>query len=127
MIESDVLRQILLCLIALVFAVLAVRTLVTPQKVADELGYELKPPNGHSELFAIYFGLWLVSAAIAVFAAMRVEQAVLGDIVAALVLAQPLGRVVAAVRFGMPRGSLLAFFALEVVGGALLLVVRPSG
>ena len=43
-----------------------------------------------------------------------------------LVLAQPLGRSVALVRFGMPRGSLLAFFALELVGGLLLLVVRPS-
>ena len=127
MIESDVARQVLLGLTALTFVVLAVRTVLTPDAVAAELGYALSRPNGYSELHAIYFGLWLVSAGLCGFAAIRIADAVLGDIVAALVLAQPLGRLVALPRFGMPRGPLLAFFVLELVGGGLLLLVRPSG
>lgn len=126
MIESDIIRQILLCLTALTFLVLAVRTVFSPAKVASELGYTLVGANGHSELYAIYVGLWIASAALAFFAAARVGDALLGDIVAMLVLAQPFGRCIALVRHGMPRGPLLAFFALEVVGGVLLLAVRPS-
>jgi hypothetical protein len=126
MIDSDLTRQVLLCLTALTFLVLAVRTVFSPEKVASELGYTLVGANGHSELFAIYVGLWIASAALSVFAAMRVGDALLGDIVAMLVLAQPFGRCVALIRYGMPRGPLLIFFALEVVGGVLLLAVRPS-
>jgi hypothetical protein len=126
LIESDLARQVLLCLTALTFLVLAVRTVFSPEKVAFELGYTLGGANGYSELFAIYFGLWLASAALALFAAARVDDPLLGDIVALLVLAQPFGRCVALVRFGMPRGPLMVFFALEVVGGLLLLAVRPS-
>ena len=126
MIEHDLTRQILLCLTALTFLVLAVRTVFTPQKVASELGYTLVGANGHSELYAIYVGLWIASAALAFFAAVRVGDALLGDIVAMLVLAQPFGRCIALIRYGMPRGPLLVFFALEVVGGVLLLIVRPS-
>lgn len=126
MIESDLIRQALLCLVALVFLVLAARTVSSPDKVAAELGYTLTAPNGHSELHAIYFGLWSATGALAILAAVRIDDALLGDIVAVLVLSQPVGRVVALARFGMPRGALRAFFALEVVGGLLLLAVRPS-
>jgi hypothetical protein len=126
MIESDFTRQVLLCLTALTFLVLAARTAFSPEKVAAELGYRLDAPNGYSELYAIYFGLWVATGALAIYAALRADQALPGDIVATLVLAQPVGRGVALVRFGMPRGSLLAFFALELVGGLLLLAVRPS-
>ena len=127
MFESDVIRQVLLALTGLVFILLALRTLITPLKVADELGYSLNGVNGYSEIFAIYFGLWLVSGALALFAAARIEDALLGDFVALLVLAQPLGRLVGAMRYGMPQGALLGFFALEVIGGVLLLLVRPAG
>jgi hypothetical protein len=126
MIDSELARQILLSLTALVFLVLAVRTLVAPDKVAEELGYRLTGVNGYSEIFAIYFGLWVASAALATLAAVRIEQALLGDIVALLVLGQPLGRLIAMLRFGSPQGALRAFFALELVGGLLLLWVRPS-
>jgi hypothetical protein len=126
MIESDIARQVLLCLTALTFVALAIRTLFVPDKVASGLGYTLGGANGYSEIHAIYFGLWLASGALAVFAAMRIHDALLGDIVAFLVLAQPVGRIVALVRYGMPRGALLGFFALEAVGGLLLLAVRPA-
>lgn len=124
MIESELARQVLLGLVALAFLALALRTLIQPDAVAAELGYRLERPNGYSELFAIYVGLWIATAGLAVYAALHVRDVRYGDAVALLILAQPLGRLLAAPRFGWPRGPLLGFFLLEVVGGGLLLLVR---
>ena len=125
MIESDIARQILLALTALVFLVLAVRSWWLPDTVANELGYSVSGPNGYSELHAIYVGLWLAHAGLGVWAALQIDQAVFGDVLALLILGQPLGRLIAVPRFGWPRGPLLAFFALELAGGMVLLLVRP--
>lgn len=126
-IENDLARQILLGLTAAVFALLAVRSAWVPARVARELGYTLHGANAYSELHAIYVGLWLAHAALGGWAMLHVDQALLGDILALLVLGQPLGRLIALPRYGWPQGPLLAFFALEVVGGAALLCVRPAG
>ena len=127
MLESDLVRQVLLGLTALVFLILALRTWWLPDTVVRELGYEVRDANGYSELHAIYVGLWLMHAALGLWAALHVDQAVLGDILALLILGQPLGRLIAAPKFGLPRGPLLAFFVLEVAGGLALLAVRPGG
>lgn len=127
MFESDLARQVLLGLTALVFLILALRTWWVPDQVARELGYAIQDANGYSELHAIYVGLWLAHAALGVYAVVHVDQAVLGDILALLILGQPLGRLVAVPRHGLPRGPLLVFFALEVIGGMALLAVRPGG
>ncbi len=126
MFESDLTRQVLLALTALVFLILALRTWWVPDQVARELGYGVSDANGYSELHAIYVGLWLAHAALGVFAFVHVDQAVLGDILALLILGQPLGRLIAIPRHGLPSGPLLVFFSLEVVGGLALLVVRPE-
>lgn len=126
MVESDLARQVLLGLTALVFLILAVRTWWVPDQVASELGYGVGDANGYSELHAIYVGLWLAHAALGVYAVVHVDQAVLGDILALLILGQPLGRLIAVPKHGLPGGPLLAFFALEVVGGLALLMVRPG-
>lgn len=126
MIANELPREILLWLIAAVFALLALRTWWTPQAVARELGYAISDRNGWSELHAIYVGLWLAHALLAGYAALHVQTAVLGDAVALLILGQPLGRLIAAPRHGLPRGALFAFFLLELVGGLLLLVLRPG-
>ncbi|MBK8068950.1 MAG: DUF4345 family protein [Rhodanobacteraceae bacterium] len=127
MFESDLARQILLGLTAAVFALLALRSAWVPDSVARELGYTLDGANAYSELHAIYVGLWLAHAGLGLWAMLHVEQAVLGDILALLVLGQPLGRLLALPRHGWPQGPLLVFFALEVVGGVALLCVRPAG
>lgn len=127
MFASDLIRQCLLGATALVFFILAIRTWLVPAKVAEELGYQLTGANGHSELFAIYVGLWLASGAMAAVAAVHIQQPLLGDWVALLVLGQPLGRLLAIPRFGLPSGPLLGFFALEIIGGLALLAVRPTG
>ena len=126
MIHSDLVRRILLSLTALVFIVIAARGVFAPEQMAAGLGYVLTGPNGHSEFYAIYLGVWLATAALAILAAVRVRQPLIGDLVAMFVLAQPVGRLFALVRFGLPEGLLLAMFALEAFGGLLILGVRPS-
>jgi len=115
-----------LSLTALIFLVIAVRAVFAPEQMAAGLGYVLIGSNGYSEFYAIYFGIWLATAILAVFAAVRVRQPLIGDLVAMFVLAQPAGRLFALVRFGPPEGLLLAMFALEAIGGLLILCVRPS-
>ncbi len=126
MIHSDITRRILLYLTALVFVAIAVRAVIAPEQMASGLGYVLKGANGHSEFYAIYLGLWLATAILAILAAVRIRHSLIGDLVAMFVLAQPIGRLFALVSFGLPEGLLLAMFALETVGGLLILTVRPS-
>ena len=126
MIHSDLVRRILLSLTALIFIVIAARGVFAPEQMTAGLGYVLTGPNGYSEFYAVYLGVWLATAALAIVAAVRVRQPLIGDLVAMFVLAQPLGRLFALVRFGLPEGLLLAMFALEAVGGLLILGVRPS-
>lgn len=126
MIRNDIVRRTLLSLTALIFVVIAVRAVVAPEQMASGLGYVLTGPNGYSEFYAIYLGVWLATAILAILAAVRVRQALIGDLVAIFVLAQPAGRLFALSRFGLPEGLLLVMFALETVGGLLILSVRPS-
>lgn len=127
MIYSDLLRQILLAATALTFLGFALWALVRPNSLARVLGYELRSADGQSEFHAIYIGVFLGQFALSVLAAYRIADVVLGDLVAAFLLAQPLGRLIALIRFGAPSGVLRLLFALEAVGGVALLLVRPTG
>jgi Domain of unknown function (DUF4345) len=126
LVHSDIVRRILLVLTALIFIVIAVRAVFAPEQMASGLGYFLTGSNGYSEFYAIYLGVWLATAALAILAAVRIRQPLIGDLVAMFVLAQPVGRLFALVRFGLPEGLLLAMFVLEAVGGLLIFSVRPS-
>ncbi len=126
MIHSDIMRRTLLYLTALVFVVIAARAVIAPEQMASGLGYVLKGANGHSEFYAIYLGVWLATAILAILAAVRIRYSLIGDLVAMFVLAQPVGRFFALMRFGLPEGMLLGMFALETVGGLFILSVRPS-
>lgn len=127
MIYDDFLRQILLATTAATFLGFALWALIKPNSLARVLGYELRAPNGQSEFHAIYIGVFLGQFALCLLAAYRIEDYVLGDLVAVFLLAQPLGRLVALTRFGAPTGLLRLLFALEAVGGVALLLVRPTG
>lgn len=119
-------RQLLLGLTALVFTSLAVASLVMPHTMARGLGYSLDSVDALSEFRAIYVGLWLATAVLLVIALRRVQEAILGDLCAILVLGQTLGRMVSLMLDGMPSGKVLPMLLLEAIGGVALLVVRPS-
>lgn len=126
MIRNDIARKSLLIATAAIFLVIAVRAVAAPEAMASALGYALQNPNGYSEFLAIYLGVWVATAGLALLAALRIQEALLGDLVGMFVLAQPAGRLVALLKFGAPEGFLLAMFALEAVGGLLILGIRPS-
>jgi len=126
LVHNDTARRVLLSLTALVFIAIAMRAVFAPEQMASGLGYVLRGSNGYSEFYAVYLGVWLATAALAILAAVRIRQPLIGDLVAMFVLAQPAGRLFALVQSGLPEGMLLGMFALEAVGGLLILGVRPS-
>ena len=103
----------------------AMVALLDPDRIATMLGMLLVGVNGYSQFFAIYVGVRLATAALALLAARHGDQPILGDITAWFILAQPAGRLVAAFAVGLPQGLLLIVCGLEILAGGLLLVLRP--
>lgn len=126
MIYDDLIRQFLLSATALVFLFFCLWALIKPTLLASMLGYELKTPNSISEFHAIYVGVFAAQALLCCLAVTRVEDAIVGDLVAVFLLAQPLARLVAFFRKGIPIGFLRVLFILEIIAGLALLMVRPS-
>lgn len=126
MIRSTRTRQLLQLATGLVYLVIAGRVATMPDRFAHGVGYALQAPNGYSELFAVYIGVWGATAILAVVAARRANEPLLGDLLALFVLAQPLGRFLAAPFWGFPTGNLFGMFVLEIVGALALFAVRPS-
>jgi ABC-type thiamin/hydroxymethylpyrimidine transport system permease subunit len=126
MLRSSRVRQVLLGIVALVFAGIAVGSLVAPHEMAAGLGYRLDNVDALSEYRAIYVGLWLAHAALFVVALRRVEQALIGDLGALLVLGQVAGRLLSLALDGAPSARIWPMFLLEALGGLVLLAVRPS-
>ena len=126
MIKSDVNSQIFFGITAAGFVLIAMRALLSPEKMAAGLGYKLNAPNGYSELYAVYVGVWIATAVLALIAIYRIRDALLGDLLAIFVLAQPLGRLLALFKWGPPQGTLFVMFIVETIGGIALLLVRPS-
>lgn len=124
--RSSRLRRGLLAVAALVFAGIAVGSLVAPHKMATGLGYSLDSVDALSEFRAVYVGLWLATAVVFVVALRRIQQAILGDVCAILILGQTAGRLLSLLLDGVPSGTVLPMFVLEAIGGVALLVVRPS-
>lgn len=125
MIHDDFIRQLMLLATSMVFVAFALWATFRPKSLANMLGYTLSVPNGQSEFHAIYVGVFFAQTALCGLAAIRVSDAVLGDLVAFFLLAQPLGRLIAWPQFGAPQGIPRWLFALELVGGGALLLVRP--
>ena len=119
------LRYSLLRLIAIVSSLSALAALLDPDRVAGSMGMLLVGVNGYSQFFAIYVGVRLATAGLALLAARHGDQPLLGDITALFLLAQPAGRFVAAFAIGLPQGFLLVICGLELLGGLGLLALRP--
>ena len=124
--SSSRVRQVLLGVTALVFTGIAAGSLVAPHKMADGLGYSLDSVDALSEFRAVYLGLWLATAVLLVVALRRIQDAILGDLCAILILGQTVGRLVSLVLDGVPSGKVWPMFLLEAIGGVALLLVRPS-
>ena len=118
-------RASLLKLVALVCSLGALFALLDPDYVATQFGMLLVGVNGYSQFFAIYVGLRLATAVLALLAARHGDQPILGDITALFLLAQPFGHLVASFAIGLPQGIVLELCGLQLAGGITLLALRP--
>ena len=118
-------RGQLLKLVATASSLAALVAVLDPDRVATAMGLFLVGVNGYSQFYAIYVGVRLAIAGLALLAAGRGDQPILGDLVAFFLLAQPAGRLVAAFAIGLPHGSLLIVSGIELLAGLALLVLRP--
>ncbi len=120
------LRAQLLTVVAILSSLAALVALLDPDRVATAMGEFLVGVNGYSQFYANHVGTRLATAALALLAARRAHQPVLGDITALFILAQPAGRLIAAAFIGLPQGFLLALSGLELAAGFALLALSPA-
>ena len=121
------LRGQLLQLVATVSSLASRAALLDPDRIASAMGLFLVGVNGYSQFYAIYVGVRLATAGLALLAARHGDQPILGDLTALFLLAQPAGRLAAAFAIGLPTGVLLAVCAVELLAGLSLLALRPRG
>ena len=121
------LRGQLLQLVATVSSLASLAALLDPDRIASAMGLFLVGVNGYSQFYAIYVGVRLATAGLALLAARNGNQPILGDLTALFLLAQPAGRLAAAFAIGLPTGVLLAVCAVELLAGLSLLALRPRG
>jgi hypothetical protein len=119
------LRSQLLQVIATVNSLAALTAMLDPDRVAAVMGQFLVGVNGYSQFYAIYVGVRLATAGLALLAARRGDQPILGDLAALFILAQPLGRFIASFAIGLPQGLLFVVSGIEVLVGLALLLLRP--
>jgi hypothetical protein len=121
------LRGQLLQLAATASSLAALAAMLDPDRIANAMGVFLVGVNGYSQFYAIYVGVRLATAGLALLAARKGDLPILGDLAALLILAQPLGRLVAAFAIGLPTGSLFVICGIELAVGLALLLLRPQG
>ena len=124
-ITRDWARHQLLRLVATASSLAALVAMLDPDRIATAMGLFLVGVNGYSQFYAIYVGVRLAIAGLALLAARRGDQPLLGDLTALFLLAQPAGRLVAACAIGLPRGALLIICGVELLAGLVLLALRP--
>ena len=124
MLRSDAVRRVVLGVAAVVFVLIAVQAILRPDQLL--LGRHLDSIDSYNEFRAIYLGLWLATAVLLVIAAQRIREPVLADLGALLILGQVFGRVVSLLADGVPGPRVWGIFMLELLGGAAILLVRPS-
>jgi len=121
------LRTQLLRVIATASSLAALSAMLDPDRTAEAFGVFLVGVNGYSQFYAIYVGVRLATAGLALLAARQGDQPILGDLTALFLLAQPLGRLVAAFAIGLPQGLLFVVSGIELLAGLALLLLRPQG
>ncbi|WP_075794852.1 hypothetical protein [Massilia putida] len=121
------LRSRLLSACATAQSLAALAALLNPDWMADAMGLFLVGVNGYSQFYALYVGVRLATAGLALLAARQGDQPLLGDLAALFILAQPLGRFVAAFAIGLPQGLLFVVSGIELAVGLALIGLRPQG
>ena len=117
-------RRAILAVSALVFAAIAVTSLLDPHGAAATFDNRLESTNSLSEHRAIYVGLWLAHVVVLGWAAYRIDLLYLGDVAGLLILGQVVGRVLSVFLDGLPDSRLVPVAVAELAAGCLLFVTR---
>ncbi|MFD2367407.1 hypothetical protein [Pseudoduganella sp. GCM10020061] len=120
------LRKHVLHAVATASSLSALVALLDPDRVAAVMGLFLVGVNGYSQFYAIYVGVRLATAVLALSAVKQGDQPLLTDLTAMFLLAQPAGRLAVASVIGLPQGPLLVVSVVEIACGLLLLALRPA-
>jgi len=124
--SAERVRRGILLLTAVVFTAIAIGSLLIPHQMAAQLGYTLDNVDALNEFRAVYVGVWLATAVLLVVAARRIEEALLGDLAALLILGQTFGRLLSMAIDGLPTARMWPPFVVELIGGVVILLVRPG-
>lgn len=123
--SAERVRRTVLVLAAVVFTAIAAGSLVAPHPMAAQLGYTLDNVDALSEFRAVYVGVWLATAVLLAVGARRIEDVLLGDLAALLILGQTFGRLLGVAIDGLPSARMLPPFVVEAIGGLAILLARP--
>ncbi len=119
-------RQALLCCVAAVFLVEAAFALVSPEAAAERVGYSISGPDGLSEYRAVYLGMFGVLGVATLFAAWRVTEPLLADVICLAIIGEAVARLIGVAIDGMPSGVHIANIVAESLP-VLILAIRPTG
>ncbi|MBI4852732.1 MAG: DUF4345 domain-containing protein [Acidobacteria bacterium] len=124
--RSNIGRQTILVISAIVFIVIAIGSLFKPHLMASQLGYVLNNVDALSEFRAVYVGIWFATAILLIVAAKRINFPLIADLGALLILGQTFGRIISIAIDGFPSEKIWPVLILELVGGMAILLIRPK-
>jgi hypothetical protein len=123
--DQVTIRRGLLVLSGLTFLSIAAGALVAPHLVAPRYGYSLQGVESFNEFRAVFVGFWTGLGITLLTASRRTDVPLLGDLCGLMILLQSLARAVSFVIDGIPAPTFVGAFALELITGASILLLRP--
>ena len=123
--RANTIRRMALVLMGLTFSVIAVAAIFFPMQTARIYGYTLLGVDGLNEFRAVYVGFWVGLGILLFTSAKRLDQVLLGDLAAVLVLMQALGRLFSFIFDGIPSWLFITFFFAETAVSLVALLSRP--
>jgi hypothetical protein len=118
-------RQILLGLVAAVFLAEAAVALFDPGAAAARVGYTIVGPEGLSEYRAVYLGMFGALGVATLFAACRVTEPLLGDVICLAIVGEAVARLIGVAIDGVPGNVHLLNIAAESFP-IVILLIRPT-
>ena len=117
-------RRLFLYVIATVYFAEAALALWDPQSAAGLVGYRILSVDGLSEFRAVYVGMWCVLGSVAIVAARRAHEPLLGDVVACVIVGEAIARMISVALDGVPGPISFVHIAMET-SPILILLLRP--
>ena len=119
------LRRLGLAGSAATFGLIALGSIVMPEKIAAQYAYTVGSPDSFNEFHAVFTGFWLGLCVWMLTAARRWEDRRLGDLAGIAIGLQALARLYSIIAHGMPAPSFTSAMLGELVTAAVILQGGP--